>query len=122
MSYWSARAEISTTKLLLWLGIPSSKYYTWRQRYALPNRHNALVPKRFWLLAEERQAILDFQAAHPDEGYRRLCFMMLDADVVAVSPSSVYRVLKLAGRIGQYNRVPSTKGQGFDQPSQPHEH
>jgi putative transposase len=30
---------------------------------------------------------------NPLEGYRRLTFMMLDADVVAVSPSSVWRVL-----------------------------
>jgi hypothetical protein len=27
------------------------------------------------------------------EGYRRLTFMMLDADIVAVSSSSVWRVL-----------------------------
>lgn len=38
------------------------------------------------------------RAAYPLEGYRRLAFMMLDADVVAVSPSSGYRVLKQAGR------------------------
>jgi len=47
---------------------------------------------------------------------------MLDADVVAASPSSVYRVLKSAGRIGQQSHAPSTKGQGFDQPNQPHAH
>jgi putative transposase len=86
VSHWSARAELPVTQLLLWLGIPSSKYYAWVQRYAQPNAHNALAPKQFWLLPEERQAILDFQEQHPDEGYRRLCFMMLDADVAAVSP------------------------------------
>lgn len=122
MTYWSARAEIPTTQLLLWLGIPSSKYYAWRQRYSLPNGHNAMMPKRFWLLAEEKQAILDYQAEHPDEGYRRLCFMMLDDDIVAVSPSSVYRVLKRAGRIGRHKHAPSSKGQGFDQPTQAHAH
>jgi hypothetical protein len=31
---------------------------------------------------------------HPTAGYRRLDFMMLDADVVALSPSSTYRVLR----------------------------
>ena len=31
----------------------------------------------------------DFHLKNPLEGYRRLTFMMLDADVVAVSPSSV---------------------------------
>ena len=48
--------------------------------------------------------------------------MMLDADVVAVSPSSVYRVLKAAGRIERFNGKPSTKGTGFQQPLRPHEH
>ena len=48
--------------------------------------------------------------------------MMLDADVVAVSPSSVYRVLKQAGRIDPFDGSPSLKGTGFHQPLKPHEH
>ena len=48
--------------------------------------------------------------------------MMLDEDVVAVSPSSVYRVLKAAGRLDRDNVKPSKKGTGFDQPQKPHEH
>jgi len=32
-----------------------------------------------------------------EEGYRRLTFMMLDADIAAVSPSSVWRGLGQAG-------------------------
>jgi len=73
LRYWSARAEVPTTQLLAWLGIPSSKYYDWRRRYGRPNVHNAAAPRQFWLLPEERQAILDFQREHTDEGYRRLC-------------------------------------------------
>jgi putative transposase len=119
---WSARAGISITQLLAWLGIPASKYYDWCRRYGQSNAHNGAVPRQFWLLPQERQAILNFEREHPDEGYRRLAFMMLDADVVAASPSSVYRVLKSAGRIGQQGRKASSKGQGFDQPSQPHQH
>jgi len=122
LCHWSARTDLSLTQLITWLGIPSSKYYDWCQRYAQPNGHNAQEPRQFWLLPAERQAILGFQAEHPDQGYRRLCFMMLDADVVAVSPSSVYRVLKRAGRIGAHHHVSSTKGQGFDQPRHAHAH
>jgi len=48
--------------------------------------------------------------------------MMLDQDVVAVSPSSVYRVLKAAGRLDRWNRKPSGKGKGFTQPDAPHRH
>lgn len=28
--------------------------------------------------------------SHPLEGYRRLTFMMLDDDIVAISPSTIY--------------------------------
>jgi putative transposase len=48
--------------------------------------------------------------------------MMLDQDVVAVSPSSVYRVLKEANLIRPHNSKPTKKGTGFQQPLQPHEH
>jgi len=46
---------------------------------------------------------------------------MLDQDVVAVSPSTVYRVLKAAGRIGRRPDSLSTKRTGFVQPTRPHE-
>jgi transposase InsO family protein len=48
--------------------------------------------------------------------------MMLDADVVAVSPASVWRVLKQAGLLSQWKSKPSRKGTGFEQPLQPHQH
>jgi putative transposase len=48
--------------------------------------------------------------------------MMLDADVVACSPASVYRVLKAAGLLERHNPKPSSKGKGFVQPLAPHEH
>ena len=48
--------------------------------------------------------------------------MMLDADVVACSPTSVYRVLKAAGLLAGSSPVPTKKGTGFVQPLKPHEH
>jgi len=59
---------------------------------------------------------------NPLEGYRRLTFMMVDADVVAVSPSSVWRVLSQAGLLSQWNGKPSKKGTGFVQPLTAHQH
>jgi hypothetical protein len=38
--------------------------------------------------------------------YRRLTFMMLDADIVAVSPTSVWRVLGQAGLLSKWNGKP----------------
>jgi len=48
--------------------------------------------------------------------------MMLDAEVVAVSPASVWRVLKQAGLLTRWRGKPSRKGTGFEQPPQPHQH
>ena len=48
--------------------------------------------------------------------------MMLDRDIVAVSPSSTYRVLKGAGLLESWKPKPSLKGTGFVQPLAPHEH
>jgi putative transposase len=48
--------------------------------------------------------------------------MMLDQNVVAVSPSSVYRVLSAANLLRRWNGKTSKKGTGFVQPLKPHEH
>jgi len=70
----------------------------------------------------ERQAILKFYDENPLEGYRRLTFMMIDRDVVAASPSSVYRVLSAAGLLTRHNQKASKKGTGFVQPLKAHAH
>jgi putative transposase len=122
MRYWSDRTELPVTRLVGWLGLARSKFYDWRGRYGRANEHNALVPRDFWLEDWERAAIGVYARAHPLEGYRRLAFMMLDDDVVAVSPSSVYRVLVEAQLMHRWERKLSKKGTGFVQPLGPHEH
>jgi putative transposase len=104
-----------------WIGVGTSKFHNWKDRYGKLNEHNAWVPRDWWLEDWEKQAILDFQRQFPLEGYRRLTFMMLDRDLVAASPTSVYRVLKAAGRMGRAGK-PSQKGKGFSQPTRPHQH
>jgi putative transposase len=104
------------------LGIARGKFFDWKKRYGKANEHNALVPRDFWIDDEEKAAIVDFHDKHPLEGYRRLTFMMLDADAAAVSPPTVYRVLSKAGRLDKWNRRPSKKGTGFVQPLHPHDH
>ena len=121
--YWSGRTGVSYRRIVQWIGIPRSKFYQWQQRYGKVNEHNGWIPRDFWLRDGEKQAILDFWSTHSREGYRRMTYMMLDADLVAVSPSTVYRVLQDAGVLHRWNRHhTSSKGQGFEQPLQPHEH
>jgi putative transposase len=119
---WSERTDLPRTRLIGWLGVGTSKFYQWQDRYGQANEHNGQVPRDFWLEEWERQAILDFHDRNPLDGYRRLAFRMLDDDVVAVSPSTVYRTLKAAGRLDRRRFAPSKKGTGFVQPLVAHQH
>ena len=119
---WSEATEIGAGRMTAWLHIRAGKFYDWRERYGRVNEHNGWVPRDFWLEAWEKEAIVDFHWKNPLEGYRRLTFMMLDQDVVAVSPSSVWRVLGQEGLLNKWNGKPSKKGTGFEQPLQAHGH
>lgn len=120
--YWSDKTGIREAKMIRWIKITRSKYYAWLSRYGKVNEHNAWISRDFWLTDYEKQAIVNYYHDHPLEGYRRLCYMMMDADIVAVSPSSVYRVLANAGLLNPWNRKESKKGTGFVQPLKAHEH
>jgi hypothetical protein len=103
--HWSEKCEQPARKLAEWLGMGRGKFYAWRERYGASPENGRLVPRDHWLQPWEREVIVDFHDRHPLEGYRRLTFMMLDAGVVAVSPSSTYRVLRAAGRLDRWNRT-----------------
>jgi transposase InsO family protein len=119
---WSKITEIAIARILPWVGLNKGKFHAWRDRYGKANEHNGKIPRGFWLQAWEKQAIIDFHGANPLNGYRRLSFMMLDANVVSASPSSVRNVLKSAGLLDRKWCKPSKKGTGFSQPSAPHKH
>ena len=119
---WNEKTEISVERLVAWLGIRRSKFYNWRDRYGKANEHNGKTPRDFWLEPWERDAIIRYHLEHPLDGYRRLTFMMLDENVVAVSPATTYRVLSKADMLRRQKWSPSKKGTGFKQPTRPHQH
>jgi hypothetical protein len=115
---WSEKTEISVGRFPQWLGIRASKFYDWRQRYGRVNEHNGWIPRDFLAKRWEKEAIIGFHLKNPLEGYRRLTFMMLDAEVVAVSPASVAASGTAVAMEGQA----LAPGDGFEQPLQPHQH
>jgi len=122
VKHWAKKTAIAVTHFITWLGVAASKYYNWQSRYGKANEHNGQVPRDFWLEDWEKQAIINFHLKYPLEGYRRQTFMMLDRDIVAVSPTSVYRVFSAAELLRRWNGKTSKKGTGFVQPLKPHEH
>lgn len=116
------RTQIPLKRILMWIGLKKNKYHTWKKRMGLPNKHNGKIPRWRWILPWERDAIIEYRRAHPEEGYRRMTYMMLDENVVAVSPSTTYRVLKSTGLLWRWNPGNTVKQKGFQQPQAPHEH
>jgi putative transposase len=119
---WADKTEIPACRFLGWIGLGASKFHDWKKRYGKVNEHNAWVPRDHWLTTNEKHKIIAFAHDNPLEGYRRLTFMMLDRDLVAASPTSVWRVLHQAGLLAKVNGQPSKKGTGFVQPLKPHQH
>lgn len=112
------------------IGLKKVTYYRWLKRGGQPNRHNGKIPKSHWLTPEEIGRIENYAGRHYSfndyylrDGYRRIAYNMLDEDIVAASPSSVYRVLKAAGLLNLWNtEKKNLKGSGFKQPDGPHRH
>ncbi len=104
------------------MAIGSDKFISWKKRYGKTNEHNGIIPREHWLEEWERTKIIDFYSNNETDGYRRCTYMMIDQDIVYVSPATVYRTLSNAGVMRKWNRAKSTKGTGFEQPLRPHEH
>lgn len=117
------RTKLPLKELISYTGISRSKFYGWKQRYGISNNHNGKMPKFHWLMDKEKEAIAEYARSNEDkEGYRRLCYRMIDEDVAYASPSTVYRILKEEGLLNVYiARKESKKGQGYVQPERPHE-
>ena len=119
----TVKTNTPVNKLLGIIGISSSKYYSWINRFEQTNNHNGFIPKKHWIVDWERQAIINYAKTHIGEGYRRMTYMMIDNNIAAVSPSTTYRVLKSVDLLNRWNKVKkSSKGNGFDQPTFPHQH
>ena len=122
VNHWTQRTSLPRKQLCHWADLGQRQFYRWRQRYGKVNEHNAAVPRDHWLEASEKEAIIQFAQEYPLEGYRRLTYMMIDRDLVAVSAASVYRVMRQAGLLGSRWQKSQKKGRGFVQPALVHEH
>ncbi|MBD3374664.1 IS3 family transposase [candidate division KSB1 bacterium] len=117
------KTNVPVGHMLKALGLSWSRYHDWKRRFGQANKHNGKIPRDFWLEPWEIEAIVNFKHQHPETGYRYLTYMMLDQDIVAVSPATTYRIPKSRGLTSRWNdRMLGTKKKGFTQPLRPHEH
>ena len=117
-----ARTGWTLRRILHHLGLSKARYRDWTKRAAtetLTDRR-PIAPRRDGILPEEKQAVITYALAHPKDGYRRLTWQMIDADVAYLSESSVYRVLNDANLLARWKRSTSA-GQAPNKPTRPHE-
>jgi transposase InsO family protein len=112
-SGWPAKRTLAA------LGIPRRTYYRWLQEEAwaraLPAESVRPV-QPYEALPEEKQAVLDYARRH-----RELAWRMVDEDVVCLSPSTVYRILKEAGLVCPWRRRSKRRRAAEEKPTAPNQ-
>jgi hypothetical protein len=92
-SGWPAKRTLGA------LGIARRSYYRWlkEEKWAQALPAAPVKPVQpYEALPEEKQTVLDYALKHPELRHRELAWRMVDEDVVCLSPSTVYRILKEA--------------------------
>lgn len=109
-------------RILHHLGLTKARYRDWtkRQQTGALADHSPRPPLLDGILAMERAAVIAYALTHPQDGYRRLTWQMIDADVAYLSASSVYRILREADLLRRWKRSASV-GQAPAAPTRPHE-
>jgi transposase InsO family protein len=116
------RTGWTVQRILTLLGLSKARYRAWRKRAAasaLTDRR-PIAPACDAVLPEEKAAVLAYALAHPKDGYRRLTWQMIDADIAYLSESSVYRILRDAELLARWKRS-THSGQAPTKPTRPHE-
>jgi transposase InsO family protein len=102
-------------------GVSGRTWREWQDRQGQESRHNGHIPRDHWVTPEEETAILDYCKDRMEAGYRVLCWQMVDADIAAVSPATVYNVLKRGGLTKKWAEMREEAKKGFQQPDAIHQ-
>jgi hypothetical protein len=75
----------------------------------------------FTALPEEIEAAMAYAKTRPRDGYRRLAWMMVDEDVVYLSPSTVFRILDSRDLLYRWKRPGPGEGRQVPEATCPNE-
>jgi putative transposase len=117
-SAWPAK------KTLAALGIARRSYYRWlkEEKWARELPPAPIKPvQAYEALSQEKQAVLDYARRHPELRHREMSWRMVDEDVVCLSPSTVYRILKEAKLVCPWRRRSKRRRQEEEKAQRPNE-
>jgi putative transposase len=89
------------------LGVSRTTYYRWHREEAWTKASSAKPPspvQPYEALPEEKAAVIEYALKHAELRHRELAWRMVDEDVVYVSSSTVYRILREAKLVCPWRR------------------
>jgi transposase InsO family protein len=119
------RAGLDLAKLLAFYGLKKSTYYSWFSKGKKPKLKARGQPVRIDSVTEEEELkVLEFRKEHSSVGYRKLCWMMVDADIAYLPESTVYSILSKHSMLQGWNKVESqdTAKEYAQKPKHVHDH
>jgi transposase InsO family protein len=115
------KTGIALLALLKSAGIAERTWEEWQGRRGVETAHNNNIPRLYYLTPEETAAIIGYCAQNMDNGYRVLCWEMVDRNIAFVSASSVYNVITRHKLARMRVETPEETKRGFQQPNAVHE-
>jgi hypothetical protein len=113
--------DLSVYELSGYAGVPRRTWDDWQERAGQETRHNGSIPREHWLTPAEEAAIAGYCRERMEFGYRLLCWQMVDKNIAAVSPATVYNALKRNQVTKKWVEMGEEHKKGFDQPQEVHE-
>lgn len=102
------------------LGVSRSTYYSWFKKDETTEKHTKRT-NPYAVLPEERRVVIEYALAHPNLRHRVLAWKMVDENVVCLSPSTVYRILREADLIKRWNEKSKRDKEEKAKPERPNQ-
>lgn len=98
------RSEMGLEIILKLYGIKRSTFYGWKKiPVSVPEKKTVVSVAS--VRADEIKAVLAYRDRHPDIGYRKFTWQMVDENIAFLSESKVYDILSSHNRLQGWNRV-----------------
>jgi hypothetical protein len=92
------RSEISPEIILNLFGMKKSTFYDWQKAPSVTPKKKLIVSAAS-VRPEEIRAVLAYRDLHPDIGYRKFTWQMVDENIAFLSESKVYDILSAHNRL-----------------------
>lgn len=126
ISYLSKLTNRSKKEIIERFGLKKGQLYRWKKQIKSKTRKQQKQRNPFKPTGEEIRKVIEYRTKNEDNkmlGYKKLAWKMIDKDIVYLSPSAIYKILKENRLIGAVFKENSTAKDEYDhKPEYVHHH